>query len=304
MVKAIIDEPKEEIANGEGKGESRDSAPARSNDTIRIYLGGIRKQPLLTPEEEKVLARRILKGDKAARERMIEANLRLVVNIAKRYMVRGLPLQDLIEEGNIGLIKAVEKFRPSKGCRFSTYATYWIRQAVERALVNQSKVVRLPIHVNADLQRLVKARRDLYAVLNREPDINELANRMGMSGRYVKKLLFIDRKTFSLESNISDEMDQSLLDVLEDERTPSPSALTEESNRSEQIHGWLNMLNETEREIIRQRFGIDGSDPQTLEAIGETLGVTRERIRQIEVKSLEKLRSIAHNKNIKRSDII
>ncbi|MBI2412587.1 MAG: sigma-70 family RNA polymerase sigma factor [Deltaproteobacteria bacterium] len=245
----------EPVARGRRRGR-RDEKDGRENaasDSVKVYFSGIKKFALLTSDEEKYLARKIAKGDNDSRRQMIEANLRLVVNIAKRYLNRGLPLQDLIEEGNIGLIKSVERFKATKGCKFSTYATYWIKQAIERAIANQSSIVRLPIHVTADISRLTRASR---------------------------------------------ETDQSLLDRLEDDRFPAPMDIIDESRRQERINGWLGMLDDNERTIIRLRFGLDEDDPQTLESIGRSFGVTRERVRQIEVKALDKLKRI-----IKQSDI-
>src|SRR4030067_866593 len=197
--------------------EEKKTRPAHSTDSLRFYFDIIKKYPLLTSKEEIHLADRIATGDQDARRRMIEANLRLVVNIAKRYMGRGFPFQDLIEEGNIGLIKSAERFRTAKGCKFSTYATYWIRQSIERAIANQSNVVRLPIHINADILKLSKATHELMMTLNREPDYAELAERTGFSGRYVKKLDTVNKKSYSLEAFLPDGSGQSILDRLEDD---------------------------------------------------------------------------------------
>ncbi len=282
---------------------SAENTDPTSTDSVKAYFNGITKYPLLSPEEERVLARRIARGDREARKRMIEANLRLVVNIAKRYMHRGLPLQDLIEEGNIGLIKSVERFNEARGCKFSTYATYWIRQSVERAIANQASVVRLPIHVTTDLSRLVKATRELKSALGREPSVRELSERTGMSGRYVKKLTGIATKIYSLEATFSDDSDQTLLDRLEDENSPLPMEGIDAARRSELIEEWLERLDENEREIIRSRYGLDG-EPETLEKIGRRFGVTRERIRQIEVKALEKLKKMIKDTDITSLDAI
>jgi RNA polymerase primary sigma factor len=196
--------------------------PTASTDSIKAYFNNIKKHPLLKPDQERVLADRIARGDKEARKQMIEANLRLVVNIAKRYIYRGLPLQDLIEEGNIGLIKSVERFKAAKGCKFSTYATYWIRQSVERAIINQSKIVRMPIHVTSDISRMMRATRELKGMLKREPSVKELADKMGVTERYVSKLKGISRKSYSLDAAINELSDQSLLDKLEDDKFPLP----------------------------------------------------------------------------------
>lgn len=273
-------------------------------DSINAYFNSIKKVPLLTTDEERALANRIAKGDSEARRRMIEANLRLVVNIAKHYLNRGLPLQDLIEEGNIGLMKSVERFSPSKGCRFSTYATYWIRQTVDRAIANQANTIRLPIHVTTDLSKLSRVERELTMELSREPNIRELSDRTGFSGRYVKKLHTLNRKNYSLEANLSDDTGQSLLDRIEDETFPPPMESVDSAARVEKINEWLKSLDENERLIIRQRFGLDSGEPQTLESVGRSFGLTRERVRQIEAKALGKLRKIVEEREIEFSDVV
>lgn len=284
--------------------DEKDGRESTASDSVKVYFSGIKKFTLLTSDDEKRLARRIAKGDKEARKQMIEANLRLVVNIAKRYLNRGLPLQDLIEEGNIGLIKSVERFKATKGCKFSTYATYWIKQAIERAIANQSSIVRLPIHVTADISRLTRATRELSRTLKREPSIGELSEKTGLSGRYVKKLNTISKKSYSLEATFPDDTDQSLLDRLEDDKFPTPMELIDESRRTDRINGWLGMLDENERTILRLRFGLDEDEPQTLEAIGKSFGVTRERVRQIEVKALDKLKKMMKQCDVGSLDAI
>jgi len=274
-----------------------------SGDLIKLYLKGIRQYPLLTPEEEKSLSLRIARGDKSAREKMIEANLRLVVSIAKRYFGRGLSLQDLIEEGNIGLIRAVDRFRGSKGCKFSTYATYWIRQSVERAIINQSMVVRLPIHVSHDMSRMVKVTGELWRKLKREPTVSELSAGMGVSGRYLKKLSMVSRKTFSIDATLGDNTGETLLDRLEDESLSDSLDIMSAGERKKYLDGWMAELDENERNIILLRFGLEG-EPQTLEKVGKKFGVTRERIRQIETRALDKLKKIMAEKAITSSDYI
>jgi RNA polymerase primary sigma factor len=274
-----------------------------STDSIKAYFNNIKRYPLLTSGEEKALAERIARGDGQARKKMIEANLRLVVNIAKRYIYRGLPLQDLIEEGNIGLIKSVERFKAAKGCKFSTYATYWIRQSVERAVVNQSKIVRMPIHVTSDLARMMRSTRELKGSLKRDPSTRELAEKMGVSGRYVTKLKTISRKSCSLNATFNDQSDHSLLDKLEDDKFPLPIDIVDAEKRAEQIRVWLDMLDANESTVLRLRFGLEG-EPQTLEKIGRVFGVTRERVRQIEGRALEKLKKIVEKNDIKSPDSI
>ncbi len=259
-------------------------------DAIKLYLKDIQKTNLLTAEEERALARRIDDGDMAARDRMIESNLRLVVKIAKRYMNRGLPFLDLIEEGNLGLIKAVERFKLSKECRFSTYATWWIRQSIERALVNQSRTIRLPVHVSDDINKFIKITRELVREYNREPQIKEVADAMGVESSYIRRLMVLLKKTYSIEHPMGENSDYSLIDTIEDTSVVNPLELAEWLNKYRMITDLLASLNDNEKEIIALRFGLDDRDPQTLDTIGRQFGVTRERIRQIEAKSLEKLR--------------
>ncbi|HEY3307914.1 MAG TPA: sigma-70 family RNA polymerase sigma factor [Desulfuromonadaceae bacterium] len=260
------------------------------DDAIKIYLRDIQRTPLLTAELEKECARAIEKGDKAARNKMIESNLRLVVKIAKRYINRGLPFLDLIEEGNLGLIKAVERFSLAKECRFSTYATWWIRQAIERALVNQSRTIRLPVHVSDDINRMLKNTRSLSQALQREPTVQEIAEAMNAKVHYVRRLMTLLRRTCSIETPIGDGNDYFLIDTIEDISMISPSELLENISRYERISENLDCLTENEQRILTLRFGLDDKEPQTLDTIGQSFGVTRERIRQIEAKSLEKLK--------------
>lgn len=259
-------------------------------DAIKLYLKEIQKSTLLTAEDERQLAERIAAGDEQARERMIESNLRLVVKIAKRYMNRGLPFLDLIEEGNLGLIKAVEKFKVSKGCRFSTYATWWIRQSIERALVNQSRTIRLPVHVADDINKLIKISRELVQRLKRDPEVEEIAEAMGADANYVQRMMVLVKKTYSIEHPMGDNEDYSLIDTLEDPNQVDTGRMIEDIDRYAHVMEWMNNLNDNEREIIAMRFGLGDQDPQTLDTIGRKFGVTRERIRQIEAKSLAKLR--------------
>lgn len=279
------------------------SSPNTIDDPLKAYFHGISKYRLLSAREEIDLAERIARSDKEARRRMIESNLRLVVSIASRYSNRGLPLLDLIEEGNIGLIKAVERFDPKKGCRFSTYATYWIRQAVERAILNQSMTVRLPIHVSTDINRMVKISREFERCFKREPTIEEIAGKMGTSGRYIKRLSNIYCKTCSLDASLGESTDATLLDRLEDESCAIPFDLIDHERRSEIIRQWMELLGENERRILILRFGLDG-EPRTLDQIGTVFGVTRERVRQIESRGLEKLKKILEGQEITSPDSI
>jgi RNA polymerase primary sigma factor len=257
---------------------------------VGLYFKRIKKYPLLKPGEEMLLADKIALGDKDARRRMIESNLRLVVSIAKRYLNRGFQLQDLIEEGNIGLIKSVERFKASKGCKFSTYATYWIRQCIERSIANQSNIIRLPVHISADMAKISKATRDFISLLNREPTIKELADKTGLTLKYLNKLNGINLKSCPLESAFPDGTESSLIERLTDDTMPAPGDRIEAARRFDKVNEYLGMLTESERGIIRLRFGLGGSDPMTLESIGKSFGITRERVRQIEAKALSNLK--------------
>ena len=235
---------------------------------------------------------------------MIEANLRLVVSIGKRYINRGLPFSDIIEEGNIGLIKAVEKFNYKRGFKFSTYGSWWIRQSIERAIINQSKLIRLPVHVVEKINHYLVVMEDLMQSLDREPTTQEIANKLGVSEREVANLQQLIRKNYSLESPISHGHETSLKDIIEDLSQISPSKSAEGIKRREEILRWLRTLKENERRIIEKRFGLDGGEPQTLEEIGKIFGLTRERVRQIESAALTKLRAIIVKKTIKPEEIL
>ena len=306
LTATVDEEPDEEsLARVEREEEERDAADDYEDfamDAIKLYLKDIQKTNLLTADEEKALARRIDDGDMAARDKMIESNLRLVVKIAKRYMNRGLPFLDLIEEGNLGLIKAVERFKISKECRFSTYATWWIRQSIERALVNQSRTIRLPVHVSDDINKLIKITRELVRDLNREPQVKEVADVMGVEPAYVRRLMVLLKKTYSIEHPMGENNDYSLIDTIEDTSVVNPLELAEWLNKFHIITDMLATLNDNEKEIIALRFGLDDRDPQTLDTIGRQFGVTRERIRQIEAKSLEKLRLLLAERDSSAED--
>ncbi|MBI5598685.1 MAG: sigma-70 family RNA polymerase sigma factor [Deltaproteobacteria bacterium] len=289
--------------SGPGATAHQPSSTAAFRDSIKLYFDNVRKHPLLSSSEENALSLMVARGDAMARAKMIEANLRLVISIAKRYAGRGLPLQDLIEEGNIGLIRSVEKFRSSKGCRFSTYATYWIRQAVERAVLNQAAVVRVPIHVANDISRMVKISVELDRKLKREPTTSEISASMGVSGRYIKKLTTVRRRVCSMDSTLNEDTDETLLDRLEDEKFPEPMELMSREDRAGRLKEWLALLDSTERKVVTLRFGLDG-DRETLGSIGKRFGVTRERIRQIETRALNKLKKIMIGKEITSLDVI
>jgi RNA polymerase primary sigma factor len=263
-----------------------------SSDLIKLYLNELRKSSLLSAEEERALAKKILRGDEEARKRMIECNLRLVVKIAKKYLYRGLPFSDLIEEGNIGLIKAVERFSPAKKTRFSTYAAWWIRQSIERALVNQANIIRLPMHISSDLNKLARVVKSMFNQLKREPSNEEIAKMMKLRPDYIESLKKVVYRTYSIESPIGMGTDYSLKNTISDQDSDRPIFLLENVERFEKVSSWLEQLSGQEKKIIVLRYGLHDGDPQTLEAIGRRFGITRERVRQVESKALGKLRRI------------
>jgi RNA polymerase primary sigma factor len=264
----------------------------QDNDAFKLYLRDIKKTNLLTAQQEQELARKMDLGDKAARDLMITSNLRLVVKIAKRYLNRGLPYLDLIEEGNLGLIKAVERFQVSKGFRFSTFATWWIRQTVERALMNQSRSVRLPVHIAEAIAKLNRATFQFRRQMNRDPTLAEIAEVMEVEIHQVRKLKVLMMSTYSIDQPLWESSSFSLGDTLEDTSIPSPVDQIAGQHAYERVSGLMQSFSEAERKILTLRFGLDDHEPQTLETIGRIFGVTRERIRQIEAASLDKLRKL------------
>ena len=264
----------------------------------RLYMKDLRKLSIITMEEERAYAQRIAEGDEEARKKLIEANLRLVVKIARKYMNQGLSAMDLIEEGNIGLIRAVEKFDPLRNCRFSTYATWWIRQSVERAIANQSRTVRLPIHISSKVYKVSKSINGYLERYGREPTPEEIAIDTGLSRDLINNLYMMVVRTCSLETIIDEEGKLTLEEVLPDTSMEEPLSAYEQTTRVEEIASWLDTLNGDEKKVIMLRYGLDGHDPQTLESVGKEFGVTRERIRQIEQKAMNKLRRIVKRKHI------
>ncbi len=271
-----------------------------ADDSVRMYLREIGKIPLLTQEEEQVLAQKVAKGNKKAKDKMVEANMRLVVSIAKRYSGRGLDLLDLIQEGNTGLLRAVEKFDPDKGFKFSTYATWWIRQAITRAIADQARTIRIPVHMVETINKVLRASRKLTAELNREPTIEEIAKEMDMDVEKVDYVMRIKQDIASLDASVGkdgDDEDSVLGDFVEDEDRISPEDSAANQMLKEQLAEIISTLSEREQKIIKLRFGIGGGRPHTLEEVGAEFSVTRERIRQIEAKALSKLRK---NKDTKK----
>ncbi|CCN85804.1 RNA polymerase, sigma S (sigma 38) factor [Vibrio nigripulchritudo SFn27] len=265
---------------------------AKSLDATQLYLGEIGFSPLLTAEEEVLYARRALRGDEAARKRMIESNLRLVVKISRRYGNRGLALLDLIEEGNLGLIRAVEKFDPERGFRFSTYATWWIRQTIERALMNQTRTIRLPIHVVKELNIYLRTARELSQKLDHEPTAEEIAQQLDKPVDDVSKMLRLNERVSSVDTPIGGESEKALLDIIPDINNSDPEVCTQDDDIKHSLIDWLDDLNPKQKEVLARRFGLLGYEPSTLEEVGREINLTRERVRQIQVEGLRRLREI------------
>lgn len=269
------------------------------DDPVRMYLKEIGKVPLLTAEEEVELAQKMENGDIAAKRKLIEANLRLVVSIAKKYVGRGMQFLDLIQEGNMGLIKAVEKFDYKKGYKFSTYATWWIRQAITRSIADQARTIRIPVHMVETINKLIRVSRQLLQEMGRDPTPEEIGEEMGMSAEKVREIMKIAQEPVSLETPIGEEEDSHLGDFIEDEDAPAPASAASFILLKEQLDDVLDTLTEREKRVLELRFGIEDGRPRTLEEVGKEFGVTRERIRQIEAKALRKLRHPSRSKKLK-----
>ncbi len=269
------------------------------DDSVRMYLKEIGKVPLLNADQEQELARRMLDGDESAKDVLIESNLRLVVSIAKKYMNRGLALLDLIQEGNLGLIKAVDKFDYSMGYKFSTYATWWIRQAISRAIADQARTIRIPVHMVETINKLNRIERQLIQELGREPDSKELAEKMGISEEKIREIQKISQDPVSIDKPVGEEEDSHLVDFIASDETASPDEITARGLLKEELIETLNTLSEREAQVLRRRFGLDDGRQRTLEEVGREFGVTRERIRQIEAKAIRKLRHPSRSKKLK-----
>ena len=278
-----------------------DNVDAFADDSVRLYLREIGKVPLLTQDEEQELAAKIVEGDRKAKDKMVEANMRLVVSIAKRYSGRGLDFLDLIQEGNTGLIRAVEKFDPEKGFKFSTYATWWIRQAITRAIADQARTIRIPVHMVETINKVLRTTRRLTTELNREPTTDEIAKALDMEPEKIEYVMRIKQDIASLDASVGrdgDDEDSVLGDFVEDEERVSPEDSAATQILKEQLAAILATLSEREQKIIKMRFGIGGERPHTLEEVGAEFSVTRERIRQIEAKALSKLRKHKDTKKL------
>ncbi len=286
---AQVDKPKRSPGN--------DAAAVRLHDATRLYLSEIGASPLLTADEEKKFARLAREGDESARHRMIESNLRLVVKISRRYINRGLPLLDLIEEGNLGLIHAVEKFDPERGFRFSTYATWWIRQTIERAIMNQSGSVRLPIHIIKDINTCLRAARSIRQTQDREPSVADIAEHLQRDVADVERLMALHERV-TLRSGNVDEYGSGPVDRLRARRESEPARCAQKDDLNDIVDRWVSELSAKQREVVERRFGLHGYRRETLERIGEEIGVTRERVRQIQLEALRNLRTMMENNGI------
>ncbi|CEP66707.1 RNA polymerase sigma factor RpoD [Moorella glycerini] len=302
----VVPEPVELEALEKEEGEAVDSDLDLSipenvaiDDPVRMYLKEIGRVPLLTPEEEIELAKRMEQGDEEAKRRLAEANLRLVVSIAKRYVGRGMLFLDLIQEGNLGLIKAVEKFDYRKGYKFSTYATWWIRQAITRAIADQARTIRIPVHMVETINKLIRVQRQLLQELGRDPTPEEIAREMDVPVERVREIMKIAQEPVSLETPIGEEEDSHLGDFIEDEDAQAPADAASFMLLREQLEEVLDSLTPREKRVLRLRFGLDDGRARTLEEVGQEFGVTRERIRQIEAKALRKLRHPSRSKKLK-----
>ena len=270
----------------------------RSLDATQLYLNEIGYSPLLTADEEKYYSRLAIKGEESGRKRTIESNLRLVVKISRRYINRGLTLLDLIEEGNLGLIRAVEKFDPERGFRFSTYATWWTRQTIERAIMNQTRTIRLPIHVVKELNVYLRAARELTQKLDHEPTAEEIADMLDKPAADVKRLLGLNERVTSVDTPVGPDSDKAVLDTIADARVCDPSQLLQDSDIKNSIAEWLDELSDKQCEVVSRRFGLRGYESSTLEEVGREIGLTRERVRQIQVEALKRLRVIMETEGL------
>lgn len=303
-IATIEEENREEEADRSSKRTRGRSPVSAGLDSVKYYLRDIRKIPLLNFAGEQELGKRTAEGDLHARRQMIESNLRLVVAIGKKYINRGLPFADILEEGNLGLIRAVEKFQYQRGLKFSTYASWWIRQSIERAIVNQARVIRLPVHVSGMVYAYTATVRHLTQELGREPATEEIAQKMKVSVDKVRGLSQVVRETYSLDMLIGDHDEDTLQNVLQDENAVSPASASDAARRREHIDDWLAQLTTSERKVIELRYGLDGDNPRTLDSIGKELGITRERVRQIQEQGLRKLKAITKSRTVNLEEML
>ena len=302
-VSAVADYDCSKISTEPSQQEKITKGKKRESDPTQLYLIEIGSSPLLSAEEEVHYSRLARKGSEEARNHMVRCNLRLVVKIARRYLNRGLALLDLVEEGNLGLIRAVEKFDPERGFRFSTYATWWIRQNIERAIMNQTRTIRLPIHIIKELNVYLRKAREITHQLDHEPTFEDIAKALDKTPNDVNKLLRLNERTLSVDTPMGDDTEKPLLDALANQHTDGPAELLEDKNIKIQLEECLQILNDKQRSILARRFGLLGHEAATLEEVGSEVGLTRERVRQIQVEALKSLRSIMEEKGIEAETI-
>ena len=291
-------------SEAETKDDSDRYTAESTGDVTQIYLNEIGQSKLLTPDEERALSRRVVQGDFAARQKMIEHNLRLVVNIAKHYINRGMTLLDLIEEGNIGLMHALEKFDPERGFRFSTYATWWIRQSIERSIMNQSRTIRLPVHVIKELNVYLRAQRHLEASLGHEPAIEDIAHLVGKDVEEVRRVMSLNERVASLDAPLDIDPMLSIGESIPDEQHDGPEAILQNSEVEKYVKEWLKQLNEKQRMVIERRYGLNGYEICTLEDLAANLSLTREGVRQIQIEALDQLRRILRRYGVNRDVVL
>lgn len=303
-----LEEPLEEaVADADTSEDVADSSFASMDelaDVTQIYLNDIGHNALLSADEEKALCRRVVQGDFAARQRMIEHNLRLVVNIAKHYINRGLPLLDLIEEGNIGLMHALEKFDPERGFRFSTYATWWIRQSIERAIMNQSRTIRLPVHVIKELNVCLRAQRHLEMQAGREPTLEEISHLVDKPVEEVRRILSLNERVASLDAPLDIDPMLTIGESIPDEQQEEPDTLLHNAEIERYVREWLQQLNDKQRTVIERRYGLNGYEICTLEELAASMSLTRERVRQIQIEGLETLRRLLRRKGVSKDMLL
>ncbi|MBV1776258.1 RNA polymerase sigma factor RpoS [Burkholderiaceae bacterium DAT-1] len=304
LMEAEDEEVVELEAEGGAHDETEHAAPEATGDVTQIYLNDIGHNALLTPDEERTLARLVVQGDFPARQKMIEHNLRLVVNIAKHYINRGMALLDLIEEGNIGLMHALEKFDPERGFRFSTYATWWIRQSIERAIMNQSRTIRLPVHVIKELNVYLRAQRHLEAQMGREPSLEEIAYQVGKPVEEVRRVMNLNERMASLDAPLDIDPMLSIGESIPDEQHDGPELTLQNAEIQRYVREWLKQLNDKQRMVIERRYGLNGYDICTLEDLAANLQLTRERVRQIQIEALESLRRLLRRQGVGRDVLL